>query len=183
MGCRCASEPTRPPAGPMIRIQARVIRELIVFTLSRNGVRGLTTTNVPEAADWLRMVHVKDPMPLLKAAAQWGAVEIHGEAVRIRRGSPGEPENLISFQSAERFAKLLPSDARSPGRHSSVRPIASANLLSTTASIMAANVRPVLPSVPPYRHRFRSSRCCTKVAVARTILGAAVSPRRRRGIH
>ena len=74
----------------MIRIQARAIRELTIFTLSRNGVRALVTTDVPEAVDWLRSVHLNDPVPLLKAATQWGAVEIHGEAImRIRRGFPG----------------------------------------------------------------------------------------------
>ena len=86
MNCRSAREQNRPPSGPMIRIRARSIEEQIVFTLSCNGSRVLTTTKFKEALACLKTLDVNDPMLLLKAASQWGAVEIHGQVVvRIRR--------------------------------------------------------------------------------------------------
>ena len=72
--------------GRVIRIDARVVDEVTAYTLGRGGERVLSTTDTQVALSWLHRMQVSDPRPLLKAAAQWGAVEIHGEAViRIRR--------------------------------------------------------------------------------------------------
>ncbi len=60
----------------MIRVDAVPSGSFTAFEIRSDGELVLKTTDAIEAGELLLKMGVDDPMALVKAAAQWGAVEI-----------------------------------------------------------------------------------------------------------
>ena len=89
----------------MIRVDAVSSGVLTAFEIRRDGQLILKTTDAVEAAEALQAMGVDEPMPLVKAAVQWGAVEIR--AIDNRTGAAGK-----SNRSRQRVTRHPPASHR-----------------------------------------------------------------------
>jgi hypothetical protein len=65
----------------MILLTAAVSDHGFTYTLAREGQLLLTTGNRLDAAEFMLQLSIDNPLQLIQAAEQWGAVDVHETAL------------------------------------------------------------------------------------------------------